>query len=177
MATAKTESLRTLYEQDETAWLEITATLVAQKRFKELDFRHLSEYLTDMARRDRREVTSRLVVLLSHLLKWQFQAEGRSASWRGTIREQRLQLQLLLESATLRKHAESVLNDAYAKARKHEADESGSSCPGSRRNARGTSMTCWPTIEHRQITPPAECPLLSEFANLGPTSLPIHPSP
>ena len=125
MATAQTESLTDLYEQDETAWLEIMAGLVAKKRFAELDHRNLSEYLTDMAKRDRREVYSRLVVLLSHLLKWQFQAEGQSASWRGTIREQRLQLQLLLESATLKKHAESVLAEAYARARKDAADETG----------------------------------------------------
>lgn len=125
MATTSTQSLSDLYEADETAWLEIMAALVAKKRFKELDTRNLSEYLSDMAIRDRREVKSRLVVLLSHLLKWQFQPEGQSASWRGTIREQRLQLQLLLESATLRKHAESVLVDAYDKARKHAADETG----------------------------------------------------
>jgi hypothetical protein len=125
MATAQTESLSVLYEKDETAWLEIMAELVAHKQYAALDHRHLSEFLTDMAKRDRREVTSRLVVLLSHLLKWQFQPEGQSASWRGTIREQRLQLQLLLESATLKKHAESVLADAYVKARKQAADEMG----------------------------------------------------
>ncbi len=125
MPTLQSESLTALYEQDETAWLEIMAELVAQKKYAVLDHRHLSEYLSDMAKRDRREVFSRLVVLLSHLLKWQFQAEGQSASWRGTIREQRLQLQLLLESATLKKHAESVLADAYANARKQAADETG----------------------------------------------------
>jgi hypothetical protein len=76
MAAVKTESLSTLFEQDETAWLEIMADLVSKKRFKEIDHRNLSEYLTDMAIRDRREVKSRLVMLLSHLLKWQFQIEG-----------------------------------------------------------------------------------------------------
>src|SRR5437016_4241953 len=125
MATSQIEPLSALYEQDETAWLEIMAGLIAKKRYAELDHRHLGEYLTDMAKRDRREVISRLVVLLSHLLKWQFQAEGQSESWRGTIREQRLQLQLLLDSGTLRKHAESALADACAKARKQAADESG----------------------------------------------------
>jgi hypothetical protein len=44
------------------------AELVAQQKFAALDHRHLSEYLSDMAQRDRREVYSRLVVLLSHLL-------------------------------------------------------------------------------------------------------------
>ena len=88
MAAAKTESLSALYERDETAWLETMAEMIAQKQYAALDHRHLSEYLSDMAKRDRREVTSRLVVMLSHLLKWQFQPEGQSTSWRGTIREQ-----------------------------------------------------------------------------------------
>jgi Domain of unknown function DUF29 len=123
MATLQVPTLAALYEKDETAWLEIMAELVAQKKFAALDHRHLSEYLSDMTKRDRREVYSRLVTLLSHLLKWQFQPEGQSASWRGTIREQRLQLQLLLEIATLKKQAESVMADAYIKSRKHAADE------------------------------------------------------
>ena len=57
-----------LYEQDETAWLEATADLVSRGRYEELDAAHLSEYLTDMAVRDRREVYSRLLVLLAQLL-------------------------------------------------------------------------------------------------------------
>jgi Domain of unknown function DUF29 len=125
MAALQTESLTDLYEQDETAWLEAMAELVANRQFAAMDHKNLSEFLTDMAKRDRREVVSRLVILLTHLLKWQFQTEGQSASWRGTIREQRLQLQLLLDSATLRKHAESVLAEVYTKARKLAADETG----------------------------------------------------
>lgn len=123
MVTAQQESLGLLYEQDETAWLEVMSELVAQRRFAELDHQHLGEYLADMAKRDRREVFSRLVVLISHLLKWQFQPESRSGGWRGTIREQRRELRLLLESGTLRKHAQAVLLDAYDEARKQAADE------------------------------------------------------
>ena len=63
-------TLPSLYQQDETGWLEQTAELVAQQRFAEIDSRELSEYLADIARRDKREVLSRLVVLLAHLLKW-----------------------------------------------------------------------------------------------------------
>jgi hypothetical protein len=88
-----------------------------------MDFRHLSEYLADMAKRDRREVFSRLVVLLSHLLKWEHQPERRSGAWRGTIREQRRELRQLVESGTLRNHAIAVLADAYAEARRQAADE------------------------------------------------------
>jgi hypothetical protein len=123
MATLRTQSLSTLYEQDETAWLEAMAELAAQGRLSEMDHPHLSEYLADMAKRDRREVFSRLVVLLAHLLKWDRQPDRRSGSWRGTIREQRRELRQLLESATLRNHAEAVFTEAYAEARRQAADE------------------------------------------------------
>lgn len=123
MAASQMESLSVLYEQDETAWLEAMSALVALRRFQELDHLHLSEYLADMAKRDRLEVFSRLVDLMSHLLKWQRQPEKRTGSWRGTIREQRREMRQLLESGTLSNYAESVLLDTYAEARKQAADE------------------------------------------------------
>ncbi len=123
MATVEALELSTLYEHDETAWLEAMSALAASGRYAEMDYRHLSEYLADMAKRDRREVFSQLVVLLSHLLKWEHQPQGRCGSWRGTIREQRRELRQLLESGTLRNHAEAVLADAYAEARRQAADE------------------------------------------------------
>ncbi len=115
--------LSVLYEHDETAWLEAMAALAGQRRYQEMDYTHLSAYLADMARRDRREVFSRLVVLLTHLLKWEYQPEKRSGSWRGTMREQRRELRHLLESRTLQNHAASVLHDAYTEARLQAADE------------------------------------------------------
>jgi hypothetical protein len=123
MATAETLELSVLFERDETAWLEAMSALAAEGRYAEMDFIHLCEYLADMARRDRREVFSRLVVLLTHLLKWEHQPERRSGSWRGTMRAQRRELRQLLESGTLRVHAETVLADAYAEARRQAADE------------------------------------------------------
>jgi hypothetical protein len=123
MTTSQLQSLADLYEQDETAWLEIMSKLVARKRFDDVDHRHLSEYLSDMAKRDRREVQSRLIVLLLHLLKWEYQPENRSASWENTIDEHRLELQLLLDSGTLRNHALEILADAYVRARKRAAKQ------------------------------------------------------
>jgi uncharacterized protein DUF29 len=119
------ESLAALYEQDETAWLEQMADLVAQRRYDELDHHNLSEFLQDMARRDKREVLSRLVVLLAHLLKWEHQPEQRSSSWRGTIVLQRRELRQLLESGTLRRHAHEVLAKAYREAVTQAAADTG----------------------------------------------------
>jgi hypothetical protein len=118
-------ALAALYETDETAWLEETAELVRNGRLEAIDPITLAEYLTDMSKRDRREVFSRLVQLLTHLLKWKYQPEGKSGSWRSTIRQQRRELRQLLESGTLRNHAAAVLVEAYAEARAQAADETG----------------------------------------------------
>jgi hypothetical protein len=114
-----------LYEVDETAWLETTAELIRQGRLDAVELDVLAEYLTDMAKRDRREVYSRLVVLLAHLLKWEYQPDHRSRAWQGTILEQQRELRQLLESGTLRNHALAVFADAYADARKQAAAETG----------------------------------------------------
>ena len=115
--------LSVLYERDETAWLEVMSNLAAEGRYAEMDYPNLSEYLADMAKRDWREVSSRLVVVLTHLLKWEHQPDQRSGSWQGTILEQRRELRKLLESASLYNHAISILAEAYAEARKQAAAE------------------------------------------------------
>lgn len=114
-----------LYEVDETAWLESTAELIRQGQLDAVELNILAEYLTDMAKRDRREVYSRLVVLLAHLLKWDYQPDHRCGSWQGTILEQQRELRQLLESGTLRNHAVAVFAAAYADARKQAAAETG----------------------------------------------------
>jgi hypothetical protein len=116
-------ALAALYAADETAWLEQSAELIRAGRFHELDTNTLAEYLTDMAKRDRREVLSWLIVLMAHQLKWDYQPGGRCASWRGTLREQRRELRQLLESGTLRNYAEQVLAEAFVEARAQAADE------------------------------------------------------
>ncbi len=114
-----------LYDADETGWLEATADLIRRGRLDEVDPGTLAEYLEDMAKRDRREVFSRLVVLLAHRLKWDHQPDRRSGSWQATILEQQRELRQLLESGTLREHAAAVLADAYSDARKQAAAETG----------------------------------------------------
>ncbi len=114
-----------LYQADETAWLEAAAELVRHGRVCEIDPNCLAEYLSDMARRDRREVESRLIVLLAHVLKWFHQPDRRSGSWRATVVEQRQELEGLASRGVLRNHAEAVLPDAYLKAVERIAAETG----------------------------------------------------
>lgn len=117
--------LSQLYEVDETAWLEAMADLVQRGQWDDLDYSHLQEYLSDMARRDRREVESRLTTLLMHVLKGVHQPDQCSRSWRGTIVEQRQELSNLLASGVLRNHTEAMLSVAYTKAVERAAVETG----------------------------------------------------
>src|SRR5437588_2159860 len=125
MIATRVPPLAELYDTDETAWLEAMARLAAQGRTAELDYEHLAEFLTDMAKRDRREVESRLAVLIAHLLKWEHRPAKRSRSWRLTAEQQRQELRRLLASGTLRRHAEAVLAEVYAGGRKQAAIDTG----------------------------------------------------
>ncbi len=125
MTAAPAMPLTELYEADETAWLDAMAMLIAERRTSEFDLPNLQEYIESMAIRDRRETINRLIVLLMHILKWEYQPDARTGSWRSTIREQRRQLRSICERGVLRIHAEENLAEAYDNARLNASDETG----------------------------------------------------
>ncbi|MGK7873331.1 MAG: DUF29 domain-containing protein [Xenococcaceae cyanobacterium] len=114
------------YEKDFYAWANYNAKLLREGRFSDLDVDNLIEELECMGRSERRELISRLKILLAHLLKWQFQPEYRSKSWLYTIKEQRLQVsELLADSPSLGRKLEQCLDSAYEKAVLQAAKETG----------------------------------------------------
>jgi Domain of unknown function DUF29 len=111
-------TLAEIYEQDFYAWLIRNAELLHQGRLSEIDIEHIAEELEGMSRSERRELMSRLAMLLAHLLKWIYQPYKRSRSWRATIEGQREDLRALLaESPSLKPELEQKLNDAYRRAK------------------------------------------------------------
>lgn len=103
-----------LYETDFYAWTQEQAELIALGWWSRLDAPNLVEEIESLGRKERQELRNRLGILLGHLLKWQLQPEGRSNSWRGTIREQRKQINLLLkDSSSLKPYLKEALPDAY----------------------------------------------------------------
>jgi hypothetical protein len=115
-----------LYECDFFEWTQQTAELLREGRVSEEDIEHIAEELEDMGKRDRREVHSRLLVLITHLLKWQIQPGKRSLSWTATINQQRDQLQLVLnDSPSLRRVAADKLEIIYRKSAANALSETG----------------------------------------------------
>ena len=119
-------NISTLYETDFNVWIQENITLLKQSRFNEIDADHLIEELEDMAKKDRRELMSRFIILIADLLKWQYQVTHRSNSWRSSIDENRVQIELLLDDVpSLKADFSEVIKDAYQKAVKLAAKESG----------------------------------------------------
>jgi hypothetical protein len=105
-----------LYEKDFYQWLEHTADLVRDGRFEEIDREVLIDELESMGKRDKRELANRLIILMAHLLKWQYQPDARSSGWVGSIAEQRLQIAGQLEdSPSLRGMLADAAEKAYPK--------------------------------------------------------------
>ncbi|MFP5274319.1 DUF29 domain-containing protein [Coleofasciculus sp.] len=103
-----------LYETDFYAWTQEQVTLLKDQHWDQLDRLNLIEEIETLGRQERKELRNRLGLLFGHLLKWQFQPAKRSNSWLGTIREQRIQIKLLLQdSPSLNPYLEEVFLTAY----------------------------------------------------------------
>ena len=87
----------TPYDKDVLLWSQEQARLLRARRFSELDIEHLADEIEDVGKSEKRELASRMAVLLAHLLKWRSQSEKRSNSWRATINVQRKRIALALK--------------------------------------------------------------------------------
>ena len=115
-----------LYERDFFAWVEEQVGALRSGLTHRLDIENLAEEIADMGRSQRRAVKSALIIILSHLLKYRYQPDRRTNSWRATLREHRRRVRdELADSPSLRPYTESILDTCYQDAREAAADESG----------------------------------------------------
>ncbi len=115
-----------LYDEDFAVWTEEVGRLLREKRFEEVDVEHVAEEIEDMGKSQRNEVLSRLTLIITHLLKWKFQPEKRSGSWRATLNVQRRDLRRSLQiSPSLRRKGQDSLEELYADAMDDAAAETG----------------------------------------------------
>jgi hypothetical protein len=108
----------TLYDTDFYAWANEQAALLRAGRLSEADVENIAEEIESMGRSEKRELISRLTVLLVHLLKWRYQRSLRGRSWTLTIGQQRRNLVKLLDAnPSLKSLLNEALADAYEDAR------------------------------------------------------------
>jgi hypothetical protein len=105
------------YDKDFYAWIMSNVELIKQGRLTEIDAEHIVEELEDMGRSEKRQLASRLEVIIMHLLKWQFQPSLQSNSWKYSIKEQRIRIcNLLKESPSLHRVLETMVDSTYEQA-------------------------------------------------------------
>jgi hypothetical protein len=115
-----------LYERDFYAWAGEQAALLRSGRLSDADILNIAEEIESMGRSEKRELISRLKVLLLHLLKWQFQPDRRGASWETSIQVQRIELaDHLADNPSLKPHLPEAIASAYRVARLEASAETG----------------------------------------------------
>ena len=159
-----------LYHRDYRAWAKRQMDALSAGRFADLDIRHLLDELRDMGRSERNELENRLVVLLAHLLKWQFQygqladrwKEFKGDSWRSTIVEQRDRIARRLDkSPGLKPELSGLIEEAYSDAARLAAKET------------AICIDCFPSVcpyTQEQILDENYFPEQSDSTSYGPGS-------
>ena len=115
-----------LYDRDFYAWSRQQAELLRKGKLADADIEHIAEEIDSMGRTEKRELTSRLSVLLLHLLKWRYQPEKRSPSWEASVRVQRNRLaDHLDDNPSLKPVLPNALASAYRDASLEAVAETG----------------------------------------------------
>lgn len=110
-------STNNLYEADFYAWANEQASLLRAGKLSVADIENIAEEIESMGKTEKRELESRLTVLLLHLLKWKFQPGLQGNSWRLTIREQRRRtIRHLRDNPSLKARLGEVIEAAYGDA-------------------------------------------------------------
>ena len=114
------------YDTDFDAWLQAQVAALRARQWDALDVEHLVEEVEELRKTERRGVRSQLRLILSHLLKWVYQPDKRTDSWRSTVANGRILVQEDLEdSPSLARELDTLATWAYPRARRDAAKETG----------------------------------------------------
>ena len=116
----------TLYTSDFYTWTQVQADILRARRFGDLDIENLIDEVASVGASEKREIRSRLAVLITHLLNWTYQPGARSSSWRGTIDQQRTALDdIVSASPSLRWYPSEVFEACYRTGHLEAAEQTG----------------------------------------------------
>ncbi|EAM50422.1 Protein of unknown function DUF29 [Crocosphaera watsonii WH 8501] len=100
--------------------------MLKENKFEQLDIENLIEEIEAMRRSEKKGFRSNLEILLLHLLKWKYQQNKRSGSWKRSIIEDRNRiLDELQDSPSYKPYYEQIFNKCYQNARKYAEAETG----------------------------------------------------
>ncbi|MBD2186908.1 DUF29 domain-containing protein [Pseudanabaena mucicola] len=121
----QTIAKQSLYESDYLLWIQETIANLKSKNFECLDIDNLIEEIEDLGRSQRKELESRLKTLLEHLLKRIYvNMPDCFNGWENTIREQRSQIEVLLNNyPSLKSYWDEHLSSAWRIALKYARKE------------------------------------------------------
>ena len=121
----QTIARKSLYESDYMLWTQETIAKLKARDFDHVDFENLIEEMEDLGRSQRKELESHLATLVAHLLKRMYvNMPDCLNGWENTIREQRLQIDVLLNNCpSLKSHWDGHFADAWRFALKHTRKE------------------------------------------------------
>ena len=123
---ADLEPASSLYDEDFYGWCLGQADLARAGRLGELDLANVAEELESLGNDQPRALRSAYRVLLVHLLKWRHQPARRSRSWAGSIVRERGNAADRVEgNKGLRQHQFRLFSEAYSRARREAAAETG----------------------------------------------------
>jgi hypothetical protein len=103
-----------LYETDFYRWTFEQAQFLELGKLEGLDLVNLAEEIISLGKQKQQELRNRLGVLIGHILKWEYQPQKRSKSWRVTIRGQRREIKLLLDqNPSLKSYLDEAIRLGY----------------------------------------------------------------
>ncbi|MFM7424848.1 MAG: DUF29 domain-containing protein [Elainella sp.] len=103
-----------LYETDFYAWTLEQSKFLKTGELQHLDAVNLAEEIESLGKQQRQELRNRLGILIGHLLKWNYQPEQCSKSWRVTIRSQRREIVALLsENPSLKAYLPEAISRGH----------------------------------------------------------------
>lgn len=114
------------YENDLAAWVCQQVGYLKSGQYDKIDMENFIEEIEGVVRSEKRSMKSHFIVLITHLLKWEYQSYHRSRSWVASITNSRCEIQEVVEdSPSLKNHMQTAFEQAWERGRKIALQETG----------------------------------------------------
>jgi len=102
------------YATDFYGWATDTAAKIRSGRLSEVDLEHVAEEIDSWGKSEQLQLSNRLVILIAHMLKWEFQPGQQKPGWMSAIKEQRFRIRRLIEkNPSLKPMIEETIHESY----------------------------------------------------------------